>query len=230
MQNLVDLCKTVRELKETAEICLKIQPIPFEKLAWAVITDASYANAESGSSQGGYGVLRIHEDVIRHGEGCGNLLRWKGKTRRVANSTMAAEAQSLAKGLSELAWSVTVFNELVDEEFTLQSWAERVRRHKLINVHRADGDDDLRRCLCVVDAKSLFDRLVKDTTGLAEDKRTAMDVQVIRQRMDECGAEIKWVPHPQLVVDCLTKRRGNRPPLQQLLKSGTLRLTEVRSA
>lgn len=82
-----------------------------------------------------------------------------------------------------------------------------------MSLTKKDADDTLRRSLCVVDAKSLFDHLVKETLGCTDDKRTAIEMQMIRQSMMETGAEIRWVPHPQMFMDCLTKRCGNRDPL-----------------
>ena len=83
-----------------------------------------------------------------------------------------------------------------------------------------NSDERLKRCLCVVDAKSLYDHLVKETVGSAEDRRTAIEMQVIRQSMNETRASIRWVPHPRMFMDCLTKRAGNRSSLEELLYSG----------
>ena len=80
--------------------------------------------------------------------------------------------------------------------------------------------------ICVVDAKSLFDHLTKETTGITADKRTGLEMQVIRQTLAETGTKVKWMPHPQMVVDYLTKRQGNAQPLLDLLDSGILKVTE----
>ena len=71
-----------------------------------------------------------------------------------------------------------------------------------------------------------FDHLVKETTGCTEDKRTAIEMQVIRQKMLETGSSIRWVPHPRMFMDCLTKRAGNRVPLLQLLDTGKYSLSD----
>ena len=51
-------------------------------------------------------------------------------------------------------------------------------------------------------------------------------MQVIRQGMLETNATIRWVPHPRMFMDCLTKRAGNRYPLTQLLDSGEFSLID----
>ena len=65
----------------------------------------------------------------------------------------------------------------------------------------------------------------KETTGIAGDKRTALEMQVIRQTLAETGTKVKWVPHPSMAVDCLTKKQGNAQPLLDLLDTGTLRVS-----
>ena len=141
---------------------------------------------------------------------------------RVVNSTLAAEAQSLARGLQELAWAATVYNEMTNAHFELKEWDKAVRERRLHALSHDEMCDTLKRGLCLVDAKSLFDHLVKSTVGTADDRRTAIEMQIIRQLMCETGTAIKWISHQQMIVDCLTKRFGNPDPLYKFLSSGFL--------
>ena len=221
VQDILDLNKTIKEMKKSADLCLKIQPIEPSRMVWGVVTDASYANAKDKASQGAYGVICCDEDVLEGRKGVTNLIHWKsGKMHRIVNSTLAAESQSLSKGLSELAWTVTVYQEMITHNFDLKEWQTKVKQQRMVALAKTDSDSRLKRCLCVVDAKSLYDHLVKETVGTAEDRRTAIEMQVIRQAMGETGACIRWVPHPKMFMDCLTKRFGNRASLYDLLQSG----------
>ena len=221
VQDILDLNRTIKEMKKSADLCLKIQPITSSRMVWGVVTDASYANAKDKASQGAYGVICCDEDVLEGRRGTTNLLHWKsGKMHRIVNSTLAAESQSLSKGLSELAWTVTVYQEMISQNFDLREWQSKVKQQRMVALTKSDSDSRLKRCLCVVDAKSLYDHLVKETVGTAEDRRTAIEMQVIRQAMGETGACIRWVPHPKMFMDCLTKRHGNRASLYELLQSG----------
>ena len=192
-------------------------------MCFGVITDASLANASSATSQGGFGILCYDQDLCEKGTGRGNLLYWRsGRIHRVVNSRLAAETQSLARGLQELAWSITVYNELSTPDFDLRAW-ERAARQRRIQAITNDGmDESLKKSLCLVDAKSLFDHLVKTTVGIADDRRTAIEMQVIRQSMQETNTKIKWIRHEQMIVDCLTKRFGNKDPLYRFLSQGIL--------
>ena len=89
---------------------------------------------------------------------------------------------------------------------------------------KEDSDEELKGGVGIVDAKSLYDHLSKETVGITSDKRTALEMQVIRQTLSETGTNVKWVPHPSMIVDALTKRHGNLSPLIELLESGVMNL------
>ena len=103
IQDILDVNRAVKVLKERSELSIKIRAIEVDKLAWGVISDASFANAYGGHSQGAYGILAFHEDLR---EGCRvpcSLISWRsGRIQKVVSSTLAAETQSLSKGLGEL--------------------------------------------------------------------------------------------------------------------------------
>ena len=181
VKDIIDLNKIIREVKANATMSLKIQPIDEEKMCFGMITDASLANAESHSSQGGFGVLCYDSQLKENGVGKGNLLYWRlGKIHRVVNSILAAETQSLAKGLQELAWNIMVYNKLSTPDFELKAWERSAKQRKLEALTKEEMDSTLKQSLCLVDAKSLFDHLVKTTVGAIEARRTAIEIQVIR--------------------------------------------------
>lgn len=223
VKDIQDLNKVIRETKANEDLALRIQPIAEDQMAFGVITDASFANHEEGSSQGGFGILCYDSELKNRGRARGNLLYWRsGKIHRVVSSTLAAETQSLAKGLQELAWTITAYNELSEADFCLKEWEKAARARRLEAITRDDVDPTLKRSICLVDAKSLFDHLAKTTVGTTEDRRTAIEIQVVRQSLRETATEIKWIRHEQMLVDCLTKRFGNKEPLLQFLRSGIL--------
>jgi len=230
VQDILDLNKTIKEMKKNVQLSIPVQPIPLERLCFGVVTDASYANAANGASQGAFGVVCYDQELCEQGYGKANLMHWKSsKIHRVVNSTLAAEAQSLSKGLSELAWSVTVFNEMIAPHFELKEWQQEVRSRRLHALTKLEADETLKKGLCVVDAKFLFDHLVKETIGSTEDRRTAIEMQVIRQSMAETGTVVKWVSHGRMTMDCLTKRFGNKVPLYEFLDTGVLDFRSERS-
>ena len=58
--------------------------------------------------------------------------------------------------------------------------------------------------VCVTDAKSAFDHLVRESTG-GHCRWTAQELCVFRSSMQTLRARCRWVPHERIVVDALTK-------------------------
>ena len=98
VQDIIDLNKIINETKKYPDMSVKIQSIPEKDMCFGVITDASYGNTETYSSQGGYGILCYHKELEKNGIGRGNLIYWRsGKIHRVVNSPLAAETQRVSK-------------------------------------------------------------------------------------------------------------------------------------
>ena len=49
------------------------------------------------------------------------------------------------------------------------------------------------------------------------DKRTGLEMQVVRQNMSGINVKIRWVPHARMVVDGLTKKSANLEALYDLM-------------
>ena len=227
IQDILDLNRAIRAVRQNADLHLKIQPIPEPQLSWGVITDASYANASKGRSSGAFAVVAFEKELLERGEGKCNLLHWRsGKIGRVVSSTLSAETMSLSRGLSELSWSVTVYHEFLDARFNLRLWEEALRERRTHAFASEQSQQRLRHNICVVDAKSLYDHLSKESLGVTDDKRTALEIQIIRQRLSETDTQVRWIPHPLMVVDGLTKKAGNLAPLYSMLRTGRLKLFE----
>ena len=78
----------------------------------------------------------------------------------------------------------------------------------------------------VVDAKSMYDSLSKEVPGSKQDRRSGVDLAIIRESMGQSGTVVRWVPHQLMLVDCMTKSdvaKGNYA-LTSTLKTGYMRL------
>ena len=96
---------------------------------------------------------------------------------------------------------------------------EYVHLREVMVVGTEKTQDLLRESLAIVDAKSLFDLLSKDTVG-GQDRRTAIEIQIIREDLQKLQGQVRWVDHPAMVADVLTKVKGNIEPLERLLSEG----------
>ena len=83
--------------------------------------------------------------------------------------------------------------------------------------------DSLKHSLAIIDAKSLFDYLAKDTVG-GQDRRTAIEIQIIREDLSHLQGQVRWVDHPAMLADGLTKIRGNNEPWYRLVREGVFRI------
>jgi hypothetical protein len=227
VEDVIELNKVVQGLKKESELALRIQPIAESRLRWGVISDASWANARGGKTQAGHMLIAFDQSLLEGKRAVTNLLHWKsGKLQRTVNSTLAAETQSLARGVGDLLWMMAMYLELTDATFQLREWRKHVRKHGgYAAFSKYEDTDGLQDALVIVDAKSLYDLLVNDTYGV-NDSRTYLEIQVLREELKELEGKIRWIEHLQMPADVLTKKHGRSEPLRKLLLEGTFGITE----
>jgi len=226
VSDVIELNKIVSRIKENSDLALRIQAIPESRMRWGVVTDASWANAKGGKTQGGHMLLTFDVDLLAGKQAMCNLLHWKsGKLHRTVNSTLAAETQSLARGIGDLLWMMVMYAEMTDADFQLRNWRRHIHRLGYSAFTKVEDSEKLEGALAVVDAKSLFDLLANETGGGA-DRRTALDVQMLREELNELHGRVRWIDHLHMIADCLTKKNGRTEPLMRLLESGRFGITE----
>ena len=77
----------------------------------------------------------------------------------------------------------------------------------------------------LVDAKALFDAVLSLAPGLKlSEKRTAIEVAIMRDRLQAMGGKLKWLNSSQQLADGLTKVQA-RDQMNYLLMRGIHRLT-----
>ena len=223
--DIAELNQVILRLKETSDLALQIQAIPEERMKWGVVTDASYANARGGKTQGGHLLLAFDRELLEGKSAICNVLHWKsGKLPRTVNSTLAAETQSLARGIGDLLWMMVMYAEVVDPCFQLRNWRRHVNSLGYTAFTKHEDEDEMIGAIAVVDAKSLFDILANETNG-GTDRRTALDVQMLREELDELRGKIRWIDHVHMPADCLTKKRGRVDQLVSMLQTGRFGIT-----
>ena len=220
-----DICvinDVIKSLKKKPEVQIRIQPL--KNMKFAVVSDASFGN-DNMHSQGGQMVI-CHEVGLQENHRVkANLIWWRSaKIQRVVNSTLAAETQSLSRGLGDLLWIMVLFEELKDESFSIREWPQRLSGSEVLAMASTESSERLKGSLAVVDAKSLYDQLCKETIG-GQDKRTAIEIQIIREDLNSLSGKIRWVDHPAMLADTLTKVKGSCEPLYRMLSTGMFQLT-----
>ena len=80
--------------------------------------------------------------------------------------------------------------------------------------------------LSVIDAKSVYDSVIRNGSSLKQDRRTAIDLAMARKTLQHVQATIRWCPHTKMLADALTKAevgKGN-DAMTSVLRNGTYRL------
>ena len=89
----------------------------------------------------------------------------------------------------------------------------------LLLAEICDGPLDIRSCrnvlkrrppIVVTDCKSLYDHLHSPSSPTSiEDRRTSIDVVIIRESCRHMQAHVRWVPTNRMLADGLTKNTGD---------------------
>ena len=75
-----------------------------------------------------------------------------------------------------------------------------------------------------IDAKSVFDALIKECAGSRQDRRTAVDLAIVRATLTVQGSHVRWIPHPLMPADSMTKAdlSAGNDALRHMLRTGQL--------
>ena len=75
-----------------------------------------------------------------------------------------------------------------------------------------------------IDAKSVFDALIKECAGNRQDRPTAVDLAIVRETLKAQRSHIRWIPHPLMPADSMTKAdpSDGNDALRHLLRNGKL--------
>lgn len=191
VSDLKDAKKTLVNLKQHKAI-VKISAIKNMKEAEILLfTDASYGNINDGKdSTGGYIIFLIDPRT-----GACAPLDWRSnKTKRRANSTLAAEALSLSTGLDAAVGIRWQLLDMLGERFKLP-------------------------ITCVIDNKDTYDS-VHSSTDVSE-RRLRREIAILQEYLEtEELRRILWCRGEHQLADCLTKKGVNPMPLMQVLQSG----------
>lgn len=171
-------------------------------------TDASWATRKDGSSQGGQLTLLMENNVLRGSKTPFCVLGWTSRRlRRVARSSTSAEAQMTGNALDY-------------HEFSKLAYVDMMTPQKMSLKCPDDLLSTFSSCL-VCDARNIFDGIVKvETSGLQmEEKRTAIELLAIKERLKQARVELKWVDGEQELADGLTKPWKHEPLIVALDRS-----------
>ena len=115
---------------------------------------------------------------------------------RVSRSSLNAESQACVAAMDSLEYTRTLIQGCLNADYTLQSPGEWV----------------ISKTALVVDAKALSDSIRAEIPHISGDKRTKIEVMIVKKKMQECQALLRWVSSEAQYADGMTK-----PSARQLL-------------
>ena len=199
----------VRRVHQHLDLGLKIRRVPVQNMILLLHVDASLNTGGLVGSLGGY-ICSVTDQSLLDGKSAPwSPLAWRSfKMSRTVPSSLGAEAQAMSVALGFVEWATLFLQELIHGSFDLRG-APAVMQE--------------RPRVCVTDCKSLYDHLlaVGSPTTL-QDKRSAVDVLIIRESLKKTGCVIRWPPAGLQLADGLTKDKGEAVQcLRRSLRSGS---------
>ena len=191
VQDAVAANNAVRRAKQHADLGIVFRSIPLDKIAIMCHSDAAYANTKQGATQGGYVISFTHRDIQEGQTCCWTPAYWKShRLPRVVNSTLSAEAQSMSCASSMVEWlSLFLTEVIVGPSLTMSMWNEPQRPP----------------CILLTDCKSLYDHISSPSSPTLDDRRTSIDVIIIKEAINRMQAKLRWIPTDRMLADSMTK-------------------------
>lgn len=215
-------CATIGDLHEAnrllgdcqkhSQVKLIVWPIPPEQIRFVAYSDASFATREKQQSQKGTIILTAHQDIMQQKPAQAGALLWSSKKiDRIVASTLAAETYALSQSVDLLEWVRILW-----QWMQLPSTAWKQPEELLRKAPRA---------ITVVDCKSLYDVIIKNTTPQCREHRTLLEALIIKDRI-QLGVDMHWVHSAAQLADSLTKAMDTST-LRAFLEHGKICLHDI---
>ena len=210
VNDIVQANKLLRFAKDVVQgysMTLRRHGRDLSEMRFGVYMDASWGIRPDGSSQGGHTIFIGTDEEINGGQPFPlTIVSWHSrKLNRMCRSSLSAEAQAAASAIDEVEWM-------------------KVFAAGLVCPYISIADEDVLHVFgatpALTDAKSLFDSARSVSAGLRlAEKRTAIEVAIVKERLSAMLGYMKWVNSSQQVADGLTKP-GAKDNFAHVLKRG----------
>ena len=197
---------------------MKVPYVPPHELTAVCWSDAAFANTQPLHTQGGWLLALAPTSFSAGAEVPIHCVSWRSyRLPRVVSSTLSGKAQSFAVAPSITEWTLLVLAEALDCPFSLSEVDLVLQRRKPVGVSAC---------------RSLYDHLnTIGNGGILDDKRTAIDIAIIRQSIEHCGLEPRWSPTGHMAADAFTKDKGEPLDLlRSVLRQGRYQLADEQTA
>ena len=227
VDDLSVLNKAAAHLRSTASQPLILWQHDLSCIFTSASDCAGAGTAREHGAQGAW-IAMIADAALLAGQPAkASLISWRStRVKRVVASTLAGETLALSASLAEIEWLQVLFRDVVYSDVDHANWAASTGPFGAI-LKTGSSLNARQDAAAVVDAKSVFDTLTRNTAGSSkQDKRTAIELSIVKESLRHSGSKVRWVPHWGMPSDQLTKADISKAnaALEQLMRTGIFRL------
>ena len=131
--------------------------------------------------------------------------------KRVVASASAAEAMGLCEAIAHGDWVRALWSEMVLG----------------LSPHEWRGREEVTPLISVTDSKGSYDYLRSGTISPSEDRRSAIDLTIIRENLSRPRMFLRWIDGKAHMADALTRLHGNCPLIRTVCQHAFTELVEA---
>ena len=163
-------------------------------------------------SQAGYVIMFADMALLARLAAPVTLVSWRShRVKRVIPSASAAVAMGLSGAIAQGDWVHAIWSEMV-LRLSLREWREQ---------------EDVPPLISVTESKGNYDHSHNETSGPSEDRRSAIDLAIIREDLSRPLMFLWWVDGKAQVADALTKLHGDGGLLRVVCRQAFTVLVEA---
>jgi len=212
IRDLHDCNRLLGDAKKYHDVKIKIQSIPEDRIQFVAYSDASFASREKQQSQKGCLMVAADKSISEKRAAKASPLHWYSKKiSRVVASTLAAETYALSDAVDSIEWIRLSWAWILNPQIEWRSPEISLK--------------EVTPSLAIVDCKSLYDAITKNTTPQCREHRTLLEALVIKDRAAQ-GVNMYWVHSAAQLADSLTKHMDNTS-LRWFLQNGHCCLHDI---
>ena len=191
VKHLRNANNAIRRAKQHKDLQITFRSVPPDKLGLCCHSDAAWANVGE-HTQAGFIIAFVNQDVHKGKVTSWTPAVWRSyKLPRAVSSTLGGEAQAMATAGGTIEWLNLMLSEVLDGPFVPKDARTVLQR---------------RPPVLATDCKSLYDHLISPSSPTSiDDRRTSIDVVIIRESLKVTGGSIRWLPTNRMLADGLTK-------------------------
>jgi len=126
------------------------------------------------------------------------ILDWCSfKLPRISRSSLNSEAQACSAAMDALEYLTIFWHGCMVRDFDLRY---------------LDTQDIAMQSAPVIDAKAFFDSIKAEVPQLQGDKRTKIEIMIVKQKMDENGTKLRWISSEIQLPHGVTQRLRRASP------------------